>query len=65
MREAAKLAVRPVRRKIWYNSRELFDLHRAESRPEKVKELREIGTAAVRVIAFLRHLPKVPLAWRG
>ena len=60
LREAAKLSVGPVRRKICYNTRELFDLYRTEQDPTVVQKLRDDGAAAVRVIAWLTRLSEVP-----
>lgn len=59
LREASKLSVWPVRHKICFNTREVFDLHRAESDGAVIRILIEDGYAAVRVIAWLNRLPQV------
>ena len=61
LREAAKVKVLPVRKKICYNCRELFDLYRAEKDPLSIQRLRDNGAAAVRVMVWLNQLPEVLL----
>ena len=59
LREAAKLTIEPVRRKICFNTREVFDLYRAESNLVSIEKLQSDGAAAIRLIAWLNQLPEV------
>ena len=59
VREANKLSVAPVRRKIIYNTREVYSLYASETDELKLAGLHEDAAAAARVIAWLNTLPKV------
>lgn len=59
MREIRQIPLGPVRRKARSNARQLFDLHRQESREDKVEELYKDGAAALRVLAWFRSLSVV------
>lgn len=59
LREASKLQVGPVAKKIRYNTREVFDLYRHETNTDVFEKLRADGAAAVRVITWLRQLSQV------
>jgi Complex 1 protein (LYR family) len=59
LKAANAFPVRPVGRKIAYNCRELFDWYRPETRPEELRRLHEDAEAALRVIDWMRALPKV------
>ena len=61
LREARTFPVGPVRRKVVYNARELFELYKKEDSTEKLRELAEGGESAIRVIAWLKQVPKVYL----
>ncbi len=51
--------MKPVRRKIAYNCREVFEIYRDETDPDLIKDLRDDGAAALRVISWLKSLPPV------
>ena len=51
--------VQPVRKKVCHNTREVFDLYRAETDASVIAGLHDAGNALVRVIAWLRKLPEV------
>lgn len=57
-RTAAKLPVAPVRRKLKYNIRQLFDLYRAEQPSGQLAELHRDAKAGVEVIQWFNRLPK-------
>jgi hypothetical protein len=59
LRDARTFPVPPVRRKLEYNYREMFDLHRAEPCSAKQEELIDDGEAALRVLKWMRLLPSV------
>ena len=61
LRDARKFPVKPIRRKLAYNYREMFDLYREESDPQKIGQLLEDGEAAIRVLKWVRGLPQVVL----
>lgn len=49
----------PVRRKARSNARELFELHRQESRGDRLEELHKDGAAALRVLGWFGSLSLV------
>lgn len=51
--------MKPVGRKIAYNCREVFEIYRDETDPGLIKDLRDDGAAALRVISWLKSLPPV------
>lgn len=57
-RNAARLPVEPVQRKLKYNIRQLFDLYRADQASGQLAELHRDGEAAIHVIQWFIHLPK-------
>ena len=59
LRDARAFPLAPIRRKLEYNYREMFDLHRPVSCPEKQEELLGDGKAALRVLRWLKGLPQV------
>ena len=59
VREANKLSAAPVRRKILYNTREVYSLYAGVSDESRLAELRQDAFAATRVIAWLNSLPQV------
>lgn len=59
LRDARHFPVLPIRRKLRYNYREMFDLHREETCSQNIKELMQAGHAALRVLAWLKSLPEV------
>ena len=58
LRDAQAFPVPPITRKLKYNYKEIFDLHRDEKDPERLMELKEAGEAALRVLRWLKHLPQ-------
>lgn len=58
-RNAARLPVGPVQRKLKYNIRQLFDLYRADQPSGQLAELHRDCEAAIHVIQWFIHLPKV------
>ncbi len=61
VRSASQFPVKPVGRKVLYNIREVFEIYRKEAQQDKIIHLQGRGEAALRVLAFLRHLPEVRL----
>ena len=59
LRDARAFPVPPIRRKLEYNYKEMFDLHRDERNPESISELMLAGEAALRTLKWLRDLPQV------
>ena len=59
LRAVKDFPVVPVARKLHHNIREVFEVHKAEQDPSYIERLHSDGGAALRVIAFLRHLPQV------
>ena len=59
LRDIRKFPVKPIRRKLAYNYREMFDLYREESDPQKLGQLLENGEAAIRILKWVRGLPQV------
>lgn len=59
LREAKHFPVAPVGRKIAFNTREVFEIHRGESQTAEIERLHAGGQAALRVIAWLKLLPQV------
>lgn len=59
LRDARAFPVPPIRRKLEYNYKEMFDLHRDESNAERISELMLAGEAALRTLKWLRNLPQV------
>ena len=59
LRDARAFPLPPIRRKLEYNYREMFDLHKTESCPAKQQELLGDGKAALRVLRWLKALPQV------
>ena len=59
LRAVKDFPVRPVARKLQFNVREVYDIHKTEQAPASIERLHSDGEAALRVIAFLRHLPQV------
>ncbi|KAL0026445.1 hypothetical protein WJX79_010345 [Trebouxia sp. C0005] len=57
-RNAARLPVGPVQRKLKYNIRQLFDLYRADQPSGQLAELHRDCEAAIHVIQWFIHLPK-------
>ena len=51
--------MKPVSRKLHHNIREVYEIYKEENSSEKIERLHGDGEAALRVIAFLRHLPEV------
>jgi len=64
-RAALRFPVRPVGRKVAYNVRELFVLHRSERDPAVLASLHEDGAAALRVLDWLKSLAQVRLRGCG
>ena len=62
LRAVKDFPVRPVARKLHHNIREVFEIYKKEKYGNKIERLHLDGKAALRVIAFLRHLPKVHAA---
>ena len=58
-RTAARLPVCPVQRKLKYNIRQLFDLYRSDQSTAKLTVLHADAKAAIEVIQWFNHLPKV------
>ena len=56
LRDAGQFPILPIRRKLLYNYREMFDLHRLETSPEAIEKLVQAGHAAMRVLAWLKSL---------
>lgn len=48
-----------VRRKLKANLREIFEVHRHQANPSTVETLHVQGEAALRVLRWLKNLPKV------
>ena len=61
LREARNFPARPVGRKMAFNVREMYELHRAEASSSRLAELRDDAEAALRVIRWLKALPKVAI----
>lgn len=59
LRSAACFPVKPVARKLKFNIREVFRVHREEKSPTKITKLHGDAEAALRVLAFLKELPEV------
>ena len=59
LREARSFPARPVGRKVAFNVREMYELHRADAGPLRLAELRGDAEAALRVVRWLKALPKV------
>jgi hypothetical protein len=59
VRSASQFPVKPVGRKVLHNIREVFEVHREEKKHNKIFHLQGNAEAALRVLAFLRHLPEV------
>ena len=60
VREANKLPAAPVKRKILYNTREVYSVYAAEADKRRLAELHQDAAAAARVIAWLNSIPQVP-----
>lgn len=58
LRQLKALEPAPLRRKLAYNARTLWEAHRGESDPTRLVALREEAAAAERVVRWLRGLPK-------
>ena len=58
LKEARHLRCEPARRKIAFNTRQLFLFYRGSSDPAQLQALREDGEAAVRTLRWLRDLPE-------
>jgi hypothetical protein len=58
LREAHQLHAPPVRRKLCYNARQLWSFYAGVTDPETLDSLHEEARAAVRVLQWLRALPK-------
>ena len=65
LREASHFPVAPVGRKFAFNAREVFEIHRGEQRSKEIERLHAGGQAALRVIAWLKLLPKVDFSTRA
>ena len=65
LRDARAFPLPPIRRKLEYNYREMFDLHRTESCLAKQEELLGDGKAALRVLRWLKGLPQVPQPYQA
>ncbi len=62
LRDISGFPVGPVRRKLKINVRLLFEVHSGETNPDQVTHLRSNALAAVRVLAWLKSVPKVQLS---
>ncbi len=58
-RTAGRLPVDPVRRKLKYNIRQLFDLYRLDQSSGQLADLHQDAEAAIEVIHWFNCLPKV------
>lgn len=65
LREIRGLREAPLRRKLRYNARQLWEAHREERDPQALAALQGEAAAAVRVVRWLQALPKASGARLG
>ncbi|KAI9146436.1 hypothetical protein BKA69DRAFT_1044673 [Paraphysoderma sedebokerense] len=61
LRTVSKFPVPPLRSKLRYNVRDLFETYRNEVRPAKINQLIQDGYKDVEVIGAFQHLPREQL----
>lgn len=59
LREVRQFAVAPLQRKLRYNARQIWSFFDGVRDPETLQSLHEEARAAVRVLRWLKALPKV------
>lgn len=61
LRDAHHFPVAPIKRKLLYNVREMYDLHKQETDLAEIERLIGDGEAALRVLSWMKSLPEVCL----